>query len=76
MFALLRDTPGSGEQVLCLHNMSEHAQQVEISRRTEGLERVTRLTDLIGGGSMPVSVGVTFKVALAPYQVRWLSLDY
>jgi glycosidase len=65
VFALLRTSPGGDSQVLCLHNVSDRAQPVEI--RPEHLFPGTGpLRDLIGGEMY------TPSSTLRPYAVAWL----
>jgi glycosidase len=74
VFALVRMSPGGGDRVLCLHNVSGQPQPVKFDARTSQLGRVTRLTDLIGGAQLR-PLGAVFEINLGPYQVSWLKVE-
>ncbi len=72
VFAVWRTGRSGDEQVLCLHNVSGQPQQIEVDKQTAFQDKVTSLTDLVGEGLQPTLGDKTFKIALKPYQVRWL----
>ena len=67
IFSVLRIAPGSGERVLCLHNVSAQPQAMAVDSAALGGQTAV---DLIGGET--VRCGVQEVVRLTPYQVRWL----
>jgi glucosylglycerate phosphorylase len=64
IFAIMRGLPGSHEQVLCLHNVSNAPQVATLSDERQSY------TDLIAGQK----VRRAQVVELAPYQVCWLRI--
>mgnify|MGYP005848613389 CR=1 FL=1 len=73
VFGVWRNAPKGSEQVLCLHNVSNSRQQVEIApdEHSVACERLDVLTDLLSGHTFQVSSG-PLKIELAPYEVLWL----
>jgi glycosidase len=64
VFALSRTSP-RGEQVLCLHNVTNRHQTVHLP------EDFQAFTDVLAHSNRQV----TSPVELAPYQVRWLKIE-
>ena len=82
VFTLWRISPDGKERVVCLHNVSRQAQQVELNlwpkaryTRTAPVEKLTGLADLVSGTRLEAPSGPTLKLSLAPYQVSWLKLE-
>ncbi len=71
LFSLLRIAPDGQEQVLCLHNISDQPQQVEID--SSQLSLIGPLRDVVSDETIMLSKGQILQLALAPYQVRWLA---
>ncbi|HSL27570.1 MAG TPA: alpha-amylase family glycosyl hydrolase, partial [Anaerolineales bacterium] len=70
VFALLRRSPDSAGQVLCLQNISNQAAQVRVNLQGINGVPLPHLTDLITGqGSYDVQQG---NLVLAPYETLWL----
>ena len=74
IFALWRTSPDGSDRVLCLHNVSNQAQDVTIAAG-DLPERwqASSLTDLFGSGLYPIGNDQTVTFTLAPYQVLWLA---
>jgi sucrose phosphorylase len=72
IFTLVRISPGGEERVLCLHNISDRAQNVRISREDMNGLSASACLDLITGRQMenPWSG----NLALGPYQTLWLRM--
>ena len=67
IFALLREGDDPGENLLCLHNITDHVQSIELD-----LVEVskTEFTDLISGKIYQTLEKMT--ISMQPYQVLWL----
>ena len=76
VFGVWRSAPAGGEQVLCLHNVSNARQPVEIAldEQSATCEPFSCLTDLLSERSFQLSAA-TLKIDLAPYQVCWLKAE-
>lgn len=73
IFALRRRSPDSNDEVLCLHNVSNEAQEVTIG--TDALPQpgsARYLTDLLAGDRHPIDDNQALTLILEPYQVLWL----
>ena len=72
LFAHVRTTPDGSHRVLCIHNVTNSAQQtaVELGRASGG----GVLTDLVSGDVIAVDDAGRVALQAAPYAVRWLRL--
>ncbi len=72
LFAHLRTAPDGSQRVLCIHNVTDSAQQtaVELGRTNAG----DVLTDLVNGDVIAVDDAGRVALQAAPYAVRWLRL--
>jgi sucrose phosphorylase len=69
VFALLRTCPDERNQVLCLHNVSDRVQTVEVAA-PDVSPAYSAWRDLLSGVQ-----GSTGPIELPPYAVRWLKLQ-
>lgn len=67
VFALIRRTPGTGERILCLHEVSGKAGHVSIPL-AEAPQASPK--DILTGEVVSLE-----RCELTPYQVRWIQLD-
>jgi sucrose phosphorylase len=72
LFVLLRTSPDSREQVLCVHNVSGATQPLEIAPEALSIEPGTQMRDLLSGEAFTVDWGGALAITVAPYQVLWL----
>lgn len=72
VFALARRAPGQGAWALCLHNVSNAEQPIEIDLEQAGLPGHQAPQSLIDGGPPVEHTGSIVRLTLAPYQVVWL----
>jgi sucrose phosphorylase len=70
VFALLRLAPEGGRPVLCLHNVSDQVQAVQIDRAPLAVD-VEEWRDLLSEQVVSVRQGL-LSLGLPPYSVRWL----
>jgi glycosidase len=68
VFALVRSAPGSDEEVLCLHNVSDQVQDISLASINAAVSSGP-WRDLIGGEILDDGASV---VSLPPYAVYWL----
>ena len=66
IFALVRTAPESGERVLCLHNVSNQRQPVNINLGAIFPDCPHALTNLLTGTYAEA------QVKLLPYEIAWL----
>ena len=72
LFAHLRTTPDGSQQVLCIHNVSNAAQETTLA--TGDARAGGALTDLVTGDVIAVDGAGRATLQLPPYAVRWLRL--
>lgn len=73
IFALLRESPGRGEKVLCLHNVTAESQPININSAETRLSSSIERRDLIT--EQRFSGKEAFSLSLKPYQTLWLAND-
>ncbi len=70
VFALLRLSPGAGQPVLCLHNISNQAQAVRLDWAKIFKPTPVTLVDVLSNQNFDLKPGEPFT--MQPYQVNWL----
>lgn len=73
IFTLLRRNMAAGEVVLALHNVSDESVSLGLDLLAEGLPTEHGWTDLLSDENYPP--GKQLRLAMNPYQVRWLKLE-
>jgi len=74
IFGLLRTSPGVESRVLCLHNVTDRAIELEIDLRAITGGQVDALCDLISGQVFAPPT-MNFSLIVQPYQVYWLEIQ-
>jgi sucrose phosphorylase len=69
-FAVLRTAPDGASHVLCLHNVSN--QTLDYEAAGDEFRAGITWTDLLNEQHRPVPSSWTLRVALRPYETRWL----
>jgi hypothetical protein len=72
-FVLLRGAPGGGEAILCIHNVSDSEQDLQINLDALPFPHAGQVHDLITGVVFPVDVSGNLTLRVLPYQVLWLT---
>jgi glycosidase len=73
VFALLRAAPDGSEAVVCLHNLSNAEQLVQVHLPTSPFPHAGRVRDLLTGAAFSVDASGLLTLSLLPYQVMWLT---
>ncbi|MFB0515284.1 MAG: alpha-amylase family glycosyl hydrolase [Candidatus Neomarinimicrobiota bacterium] len=71
LFTLVRTAPAGEETILCLVNVSQNPQSVQILPAEWGLPEKNIWRDLIGALDYPVK-GERLSISVEPYQALWL----
>jgi hypothetical protein len=72
LFTLVRTSPDSDEKILCIHNVSNIPQPIQVSLGTLSMQHTGTLKDTISGKLYPVGTGDHLTLTVAPYQALWL----
>lgn len=70
VFAVLRTAPDGGARVLCLHNVTDAAQSLQLGRDAGLQDLAGGWSDLITGRVIDVGKD---RIALTPYEILWLA---
>jgi len=71
-FVLLRGAPDGSEALLCIHNVSDSEQSLQIDLGALPLPHAGQMYDLITGAAFPVDGFGELTLRVVPYQVLWL----
>jgi glucosylglycerate phosphorylase len=72
IFSLLRCSPDENQRVLCLHNISDQAQNVKVNWNDVANTSLDRLVNLINNEQ--IKGPLNDKLVLQPYQTLWLRM--
>ena len=72
-FVLLRGAPDGSEALLCIHNVSDSVQSLQIDLGALPLPHAGQVHDLVTGAAFPVDVSDELTLRVVPYQVLWLT---
>jgi sucrose phosphorylase len=75
LFVLVRTAPDGGEEVLCIHNVSNAEQPFSVNLPSLDLPGPARVRDLITGVVFPVDGSGNLSLRMTPYQVVWLEVS-
>jgi len=73
LFTLLRTAPDGSESLLCVHNVSDDEQSLQINLDALPFPHAGRVRDLVTGTAYPVDGSGDLILQVAPYQVLWLT---
>jgi hypothetical protein len=73
LFSYLRTAPDDSGRVLCLHNVSNQPQPLDISLAPTNIQAGATLTDLLSGTQHQVAEDHRLSLTVPTYGVLWLS---
>jgi sucrose phosphorylase len=73
LFSVLRTWPDDGSQVLCLHNVSEDEQTINLDFRDYPLNSRTGYRDILSGKIMIPRSGAIQSLLFSPFEYLWLA---
>ena len=73
LFALLRGAPDGSEMLICVHNVSDCQQLLQIDLDALPFPHRGQVRDLITEAAFPVNASGELLSEVAPYQVLWLT---